>query len=149
MQRLHFERHALRDALFPLVAYCCPFVEFILCLSVRPSVRPSARRPAEHAALQPPLPARELPNEVLLLPRTVLAAALVLRRRRVWEGRGIRACQNVRTTHTQPCSSDVEYVVVAVSGCLLPIYGPVPALRPAVNGHQQLHYLPVLQGGGP
>ena len=39
MQRLHFERHALRDALFPLVAYCCPLVEFILCLSVRPSVR--------------------------------------------------------------------------------------------------------------
>uniref|UniRef100_A0A8B9PPE0 N-terminal amino-acid N(alpha)-acetyltransferase NatA n=1 Tax=Apteryx owenii TaxID=8824 RepID=A0A8B9PPE0_APTOW len=34
---------------------------------------PAARGPDEHAALQPAVPARELPDEVLLLPRALLA----------------------------------------------------------------------------
>ncbi|XP_067399265.1 N-alpha-acetyltransferase 10 isoform X1 [Emydura macquarii macquarii] len=60
----------------------------------------AARGPDEHAALQPALPARELPDEVLLLPRPVLAAALLHRRGRERQDRGLRAGQDaVKRSH--------------------------------------------------
>lgn len=54
-----------------------------------------ARGPPQHAALQSAVPAGELPDEVLFLPRSVVAAALVRSRGREWKSCGIRSGQNV------------------------------------------------------
>merc|ERR1712029_487336 len=52
------------------------------------------RRPDEHAALQPAVPARELPDEVLHVPRAVLAPALLCGRRPEGSDCGVRPGQD-------------------------------------------------------
>ena len=50
--------------------------------------------PAQHAALQPPLSPRELPDEVLHVPRAVVASAVLRGRGPEGTGGGLRPRQN-------------------------------------------------------
>ena len=62
----------LCQAAFVLFTFTCTWTAFLKCVLIYNPI--SARGPHEHAALQPAMSSRELPDEILLLSWVVLAS---------------------------------------------------------------------------